>query len=438
MARQKQGGEARPRGSRAVALRPAGGQAVANLQDLTAQARANHEAVVSLRTRQEYAKCWRRVEEWCADNGAQALPIHIGTVILYATWLMEVRGYSKTSIMQAVSAIKHRHRMEGALPIDRDNKPTAWKESGLGSWLKSINRKIDESGRTARQAKALTDQDLRDVFELMRPTQPREIRDAAIMVLAYAGCRRRSEVVGLDYVERSTGDDGATGVLQVTAEGVAITLHRSKTHQDGGKKPEHYFVRRRDVPRGCTAVETWLKVGRITPGTPVFRRVRGTGYELNRATGEPGITDTGAKTNPFKVKIGRSRHVGYFPTKEAAIRARDAAAGGAYSPVQQDRLAGASVSSIIKTRMFQVLRARRLTETKRKRLRPDEIAELKALAAQYSGHSGRVGAITSAARRGRRRDEIMRMSGHKTPTMVDRYIEAEEVKDNNFMMGSGL
>lgn len=427
--------------ARAVALSPAGGQALALLDDLTAQARANHENIVSPRTRKEYAKCWAKVEAWCADQNLPTLPIHIGTVILYATWLQSVRGYSPTSIDQAVSAIKHRHRMASELPIGQNGKPTAWRESGLGDWLKSLRRTIVEAGWTPRMAKALTDADLREVFDLMRAVQPREIRDAAIMALAYAACKRRSEVAGLDYGMRGP-DRSGSGVLQVVpgdAGGIALTLHRSKTHQDGAK-PEEYFLRRRNAPRACGVVEAWLRVGGIALGTPVFRPILGTGYELNRPSGELGVSERpNKKAKPWRARW-KGRDVGSFKTQAEAIAARDAAAGGAGVPIliKPQRLAGEAVSDIIKTRMFQVLRYRRLKETSRKRLRPEEVIELKAEADLYSGHSARRGHITSERRRGRLPADIKRMSGHKTEAMIAHYTEAIDIQDNNSMEGSGL
>lgn len=434
--------DASPQASREVALRPASHKAlVADLPDVLSRAREAHENIVGARTRIEYAKAWAQVVRWCVANGFDSLPIQIGTVVLYANWLEAERGYSFSSINLAVAAIKHRHRMAGEMPLKVDQasgelRPTSWKESGLSDWLVGIGRRIADK-RSVRQAKALTDLDLREALDLLSPEVHRQALYAAVIVLAYAGCRRRSEVVGLDYMERAAGPLAGTGVLRVDPEGLGITLYTSKTND--GSKPEEYFVRRRDVPRGCTAVEAWLRIGAIAPGTPVFRVIANTGGGASAASGVSHCPANN-KPRPWSARQPGGKHIGYFATRALAIAARTAVIGSTPqpSPVQDKRLSGACVSDILKSAMFRILKARRLKETGRKRLRPEEVIELRAEAAKYSGHSARVGAITSAVKRGRRRDEIMRASGHKTSAMVDRYTAKEEAKDINFMEGSGL
>jgi hypothetical protein len=56
------------------------------------------------------------------------------------------------------------------------------------------------------------------------------LRDKALLLLGFMAARRRSEIVGLDF--GSLGE-GATGFVQITAEGLLIYLARSKTDQEG-------------------------------------------------------------------------------------------------------------------------------------------------------------------------------------------------------------
>lgn len=87
------------------------------------------------------------------------------------------------------------------------------------------------------------------------------VRDRALLLLGFAGALRRSELVALDH------DD-----LQITREGVIVTLRRSKTDQDG-------LGRQIGIPSGSNpltcpvrAVQAWLEIATISEG-PLFRAV---------------------------------------------------------------------------------------------------------------------------------------------------------------------
>lgn len=417
------------------------GTSVGNLVDLKARSGAYAWKSLSARTQREYERCWQKWADWCAAHGKQPLPAYIADAALYVTWLASEQGYANSSIGQATSAIKSWHKFKRAKPLDAEGNPTDWEDGAFSLVMQGVRREVSQ--RPLRQAKALTDEDLRMILEMTRPGLVRDGLEAAIMVVAYAGCRRRSEVVGLDYKERAN-DDRATGILDVTAEGISISLYRSKTHQEGGDD-EVYFIRRRDVPRGCKAIEEWLALAKIKPGTPIFRPVFGLGTSPSN---HQGLYYDASLKKPWRARAGwrkyrEGRHLGYFKTEAEALNAQKAAAAADGTSlvahcIGEKRVHPEVVNNVMKRQMRKVLIARKLAETKRKRLLPEEIEAIKREAAGYSGHSGRVGSITSAGERGLRTPEIMRMSGHKTAAMVIKYTRVAEVKKNDFMRGSGL
>lgn len=85
------------------------------------------------------------------------------------------------------------------------------------------------------------------------------IRDAALLLLGFAGAFRRSELVSLDVDDVAFSDDGMT-----------LRIKRSKSDQEGhGRLLAIPRVRGRCCP--TRKLEEWLKVSAITNG-PIFRR----------------------------------------------------------------------------------------------------------------------------------------------------------------------
>ena len=309
-----------------------------------------------------------------------------------------------------------------------------WEDIRLAEILKGARRDI--SGRRGiDRAKPLSKEDMRDAFDMMTSGTIREARDLAILALAYAGCRRRSEITGLDYAVRGEGSDG-TGILEVAEDGIWIVLLRSKTSQEG--EPKRFFINRKAAPQCCSAIEAWIEAGGIAPGTPVLRAIRG--------TGKSGMVDIQPVRNRWRAHTGRGaarRCLGTFATKEAAVAAQWAAADPANpsrSPVFAERITrGDSINNVIKRRMYEILCHRRLADSKRKRLRPEEEAECRAAADEYSGHSGRRGSLRDHFEAGGSRHDAIAMSGH-TPgsAMLDTYSLETDAKKHKFLHGSGL
>ena len=122
--------------------------------------------------------------------------------------------------------------------------------------LRGIRRRY---GRPQRRVAALSTEEL---FVIVRSlgNSTKDIRDAALLLVGFAGAFRRSEVSAIDCSN-----------VEISDTGVRIVLPRSKTDQSGPGRT--VFVRRvGGTICPVAALERWLSVARISNG-PVFRRI---------------------------------------------------------------------------------------------------------------------------------------------------------------------
>ena len=139
------------------------------------------------------------------------------------------------------------------------------------------------------------------------------MRDRALLLLGFAGAFRRSELVALDVAD-----------LDFSSAGLAITLRRSKTDQEGPS-------RRVGIPYGSSAatcpvrsLQAWLETARITGGA-VFRSLDSFQRLQPKRLSDKAVT---------RIVKRRAAAVGLDPSRYAgnSLRARlatSAAAGGA-------------------------------------------------------------------------------------------------------------
>jgi site-specific recombinase XerD len=118
--------------------------------------------------------------------------------------------------------------------------------------------------RTAptREKAALALEDLEHMLRRIPTDTHAGRRDRALLLTGIAGAFRRSELVGLNV-----------GDVRFVAEGMLVSIRRSKTDQEGqgatlaiayGDRPDFCAVR---------ALRTWLEHAEIAAG-PIFRRIR--------------------------------------------------------------------------------------------------------------------------------------------------------------------
>ena len=179
---------------------------------------------------------------WCADAGHQPLPASAETVAAF----IDAMGASKApaTVRRYVSSISTFHRAAGvANPCEALTVKLA---------LKRMHR---ERGRVQQQAAPLTDQLVARMLVAAGATL-RDLRDKALLTVAYTTMCRRAELVGLLRED-----------LQVEGDGFAtVTIRRSKTDQEGAGATAPITA---DVMRHLQA---YLAAAKIEAG-PLFRAV---------------------------------------------------------------------------------------------------------------------------------------------------------------------
>jgi hypothetical protein len=161
------------------------------------------------------------------------------------------RGAKAATIARRVSAISKAHQLAGVNP-----PPT--REETVKATLAGIRRTIG----TAQASKAgISIEELRRLVAACDPETKAALRDRALLVLAFAGAFRRSELVALDVAD-----------VEQVPDGLRILVRRFKTHQEaaGKRKPLPYGSNPATCPVRTLAV--WLSAAEITEG-PIFRPV---------------------------------------------------------------------------------------------------------------------------------------------------------------------
>jgi integrase len=192
-----------------------------------------------------YQSDWRDLCAWCESHAVCPLPASPETVAAYIAECAE--RLKVGSLQRRLNAIAEAHKAVGAEP------PTH--SAIVGNTMKGIRRTMGTA--PAQKAPVLTD----DIRAMVEATDAGMIglRDRALILLGFAGAFRRSELVSLDVEDCAFGKDG-----------LAVTLRRSKTDQEG-------MGRRIGIPYGANpetcpvrTLQSWLEHAGITSG-PLFR-----------------------------------------------------------------------------------------------------------------------------------------------------------------------
>jgi site-specific recombinase XerD len=196
-------------------------------------------------TQAAYESDFRIFESWCHPRGLNALPATAESLCAFLADQATL-GKRASTLGRRLAAVRYFHRAAGYETPTGDEKVKAV--------LSGIRRTI---GAAPIRKKAAT----ADIVIAMAPTATslRALRDRAIILLGFAGAFRRSELVALNV-----------GDFEETAEGMLVTLRRSKTDQEG-------LGRRVAIPRGeiacpVAALRAWLGAAGITEGA-TFRRI---------------------------------------------------------------------------------------------------------------------------------------------------------------------
>jgi integrase len=224
----------------------------------TAQAYAR--AATSHNTDRAYAADWRDYLGWRARQGLEERPLaDPETVGLYLAALASgtgVRPRRVATIERRLSALAWNFAQR-ALPFDRADRHIAMVLAGVRR----------SHARPPVQKEALLPDQLIAMLAALPPSDVRNLRDRAILLIGFAGGLRRSEIVGLDCRDEDSLE--GAGWLEFLEGGLLLTL-RGKT----GWREVEIGHGSSEVTCPVAALKRWLEFARLSRG-PVFRRVQG-------------------------------------------------------------------------------------------------------------------------------------------------------------------
>jgi integrase len=222
------------------------------------------EASTAPSTRTAYARELASFTAWCSSKQRTALPALPATLAAYLSALAvgsttrrdgRPRAPRKAAgIDLALAAITAAHRAAG-FDSPRDS-------AGVRAVRRGIRREL---GTAPREAAPLLTPELRRALAAL-PATLHGARDRALLLLGWAGAFRRSALVALDVAD-----------LVVGTEGLAVTLRRDKTDQEGrGRTIAIPFSSSTEV---CPvrSVRAWLDAAGVSEGA-VFRAVNRHGH----------------------------------------------------------------------------------------------------------------------------------------------------------------
>lgn len=343
-------------------------------------------------TTRSYDGDWRRFVTWCADRDLSPLPASPETVVAYLVDAAQPAAgrplrYKVSTLSRWVTTINVAHRDTG--------HPKPGEHATVRHLLAGLAR---EHGVRPRRVAPLLLDDVRTVIAYMDdqvwPGGVAAVRDAAILLTAFAGAFRRSELVGLDLRD----------VTFDRADGVHLLVRRSKTDQqgEGQVKPAPFG----QAPETCVpcGLARWLRLLAAAHAAdsrgeaqrvPVMRTILGADPSTHICRGDALTPDPdvhGPLTQPLLRPITR------------------------HGTIQPGRLSGDAVRGVIKRR----------------------VAAAGLDPAEFSGHSPRAGFVTEALRRGADSHAIMRQTGHRDPATVEVYARERAPLEGNAVRDLGL
>lgn len=266
----------------------------ARLQETARRARRYFESARAPATARAYASDLADFETWCKieAGGLQTLPATPETVALYIAD-MAGRGLKASTISRRLTAISVLHKAAGLDSPALDER--------VKDVFKGIKR---EHGSLEKGAAPLLTPTIKRMIVVARegaetPAQERSaVRDAALLLVGYAGAFRRSEVASLLVEDVEFVEDGAT-----------VLLRRSKTDQEG--KGQKRALPHGSHPETCPVrnLRRWLEVLGESEG-PVFRPIDRHGNLRKTALSDRSVCEV-VKKRAQAAGLNRDRYSGH-------------------------------------------------------------------------------------------------------------------------------
>lgn len=207
-------------------------------------------------TRRAYQADFRVFTRWCEARGLAACPAEVATVAVFLADEAR-RGLRPVTLTRRLAAIRAAHLAAGV------ESPTT--AEAVRRVLRGIRRSAGV--RPERKDPATADRLLLMVAQADQGSL-QGLRDRALLLLGFAGAFRRSELAAL-----------AVSDLEECAEGLRVTVRRSKTDQEGAGQVVPIIRGNSVCP--VKAVRAWLARSGITDG-PVFRPLTRGGRRVRR------------------------------------------------------------------------------------------------------------------------------------------------------------
>jgi integrase len=198
------------------------------------------EGAFSANTQRAVASDTRIFTAWCADHGYHAGPPSTPEAVA-AFVDAQAAIKAPATVGRYVSSIDHLHRAIRVLPVGPSNPVKM-----------ALRRMRRAKGTDQAQAAPMRRSDIEAALGRMGPSLI-ELRDAALLSLAYDSLARASELVALNVSDVQHGGNGAT-----------VYIARSKTDQEGAG--QYRFV----APDTFARVMAWVAAARLDPAAPLF------------------------------------------------------------------------------------------------------------------------------------------------------------------------
>jgi site-specific recombinase XerD len=221
----------------------------------------NSKAVNTIRA---YKSDFKDFGAFCAKHSFKALPTEPKIVALYLTYLSG-KDAKMSTLRRRLVSISVMHKLKGHY---LDTKHPVIIENLMG-----IKRR---KGSIQKGKKPILINHLKAIINVINKEKIEEIkkaRDKAIILVGFGGGFRRTELISIDCED-----------LEFVAEGVKITIKKSKTDQfgEGMIKGLPYFANETYCP--VAHLKKWIKISNIKDG-PIFRRfTKGCSLTSNRLT----------------------------------------------------------------------------------------------------------------------------------------------------------
>jgi integrase len=231
----------------------------ASLEELIQKAKTFVAAAKAPATLKAYRNDWRDFESWCRIHQIQVLPASPESVALYIA--DQASTLASGTIARRLTSITKAHQAAGF-----SDSPASTRHFVVGETLKGIRRTIG----TAQHGKApLLSADIRRIVAARREDLL-GLRDAALVLVGFAGGFRRSVLAGVDACD-----------LKFSADGVVVNVRKSKTDQEGAGREVGLPFGSSTETCPVRALRQWLDRAGIREG-PVFRSVGRYGHVSRR------------------------------------------------------------------------------------------------------------------------------------------------------------